>query len=115
MTVLDWYREPLFWLFPVGSLVASMVAFVLFAAPLTWIAWAEPAWARPHRLQSRPPRDQQLVAASVRSWLVNNAFLAGATVASWPLLRLTGVHACRPPGAVARAGPQLAAKPSRRP
>ena len=46
-------------------------------APLTWIAWAEPAWARPYRLQSRPPREQQLVADSVRSWLVNNAWLAG--------------------------------------
>ena len=32
------YQEPLFWLFPVGSLVASMVAFLLFAGPLTWIA-----------------------------------------------------------------------------
>ena len=47
VTVVDWYREPLFWLFPVGSLVASVVAFVLFAAPLTWIAWADPVWARP--------------------------------------------------------------------
>ena len=92
-TILAWYQEPLFWLFPVGSLVVSMAAFVLFAGPLTWIAWADPAWARPYRLQSRPPREQQLVAASVRTWLVNNACLAGATIASWPLLRLTGVHA----------------------
>jgi 4-alpha-methyl-delta7-sterol-4alpha-methyl oxidase len=87
------YHDPLFWLFPVGSLVASMTAFLLFAGPLTWIAWADPAWARPYRLQSRPPREQQLVAASVRSWLANNACLAVATLASWPLLRLSGVHA----------------------
>ena len=28
-SVLDWYREPLFWLFPVGSIVVSIVAFIL--------------------------------------------------------------------------------------
>ena len=87
------YQEPLFWSFAIGSIVVSLVAFVVFAAPLTWIAWRDPAWARPYRLQSRPPREQQLVADSVRSWLVNNACLAAATIASWPLLRLTGVHA----------------------
>ena len=74
--VLAWYREPLFWLFPVGSLVVSVVAFALFAGVLTWIAWADPVWARPHRLQSRPPREQQLVGPSIRWWLVNNVCLA---------------------------------------
>jgi plant 4alpha-monomethylsterol monooxygenase len=92
-TVADWYREPLFWSFPIGSLVVSVVAFACFAAPLTWIAWAEPAWARRHRLQSRAPREQQLVARSIGWWVVNNACLAVATIASWPLLRLTRVHA----------------------
>jgi plant 4alpha-monomethylsterol monooxygenase len=92
-SLLAAYREPLFWLFPVGSLVVSTASFALFAAPLTWIAWRDPAWARPYRLQSRPPREQQLVAASIGTWVANNCWLAAATIASWPLLRLTGVHA----------------------
>jgi len=87
VTLLDWYREPLFWSFPVGSLIASMVAFAIFATPLTWIAWADPAWARPYRLQSRAPREQQLVGPSIGWWLANNLCLAVATIASWPLLR----------------------------
>ena len=56
-TVVAWYREPLFWWFPVGSFAVSIVAFILFAAPLTWIAWRDPLWARRYRLQSRAPRE----------------------------------------------------------
>jgi 4-alpha-methyl-delta7-sterol-4alpha-methyl oxidase len=91
--VLDWYREPLFWLFPVASIVVSVAAFALFAIPLTAIASRDPAWARPYRLQRRAPREQQLVRASVRWWLLNEVCLAVATLASWPLLRLSHVHA----------------------
>jgi 4-alpha-methyl-delta7-sterol-4alpha-methyl oxidase len=91
-TVGSWYAEPLFWWFPVGSLVVSVVAFVVYAAPLTWLACADPAWARPYRLQHRPPREQQLVGASIGWWVVNNLCLAVVTVAAWPLLRHSGVH-----------------------
>jgi 4-alpha-methyl-delta7-sterol-4alpha-methyl oxidase len=90
--LLDLYREPLFWAFPVGSLVVSTVSFLAFAGPLTLIAWLDPEWARPFRLQSRAPREQQLVARSIGWWLVNDALLGLATIASWPLLRLSGVH-----------------------
>ena len=91
-TVLEWYREPLFWWFPVASFVVSIVAFIAFAAPLTWIAWRDPVWARGYRLQSRAVREQQLVGASVGWWVVNNLCSGIATVAAWPLLRSTGVH-----------------------
>ncbi len=87
------YRDPLFWWFPVGSIAVSTVTFIAFAAPLTWLAWRDPPWARRHRLQSRPPRAQQLVGASVVTWIANNLCLAVATVLAWPLLRFTGVHA----------------------
>jgi len=85
--------DPLFWLFPVGSFAVSLVAFIAFAAPLTAIAARDPAWARRYRLQSRAPREQQLVGASVRWWVLNNLCLGVATVAAWPLLRHSGVHA----------------------
>jgi hypothetical protein len=32
------YGEPLFWLLPVASVCTSAVAFMLFAAPMTWLA-----------------------------------------------------------------------------
>ncbi len=91
--LLAWYREPLFWLFPVATVVVSTVAFIVFAVPLTWIAAREPAWARPYRIQSRPPREQRLVWPSVRSSAVNNGWMLVGTVGAWPVLRLSRVHA----------------------
>ena len=35
-TVAEWYREPLFWAFPIGSLVAGALADV-FTAPTVMI------------------------------------------------------------------------------
>ena len=87
------YRTPLFWLFPIGTMLVSTFAFVLFAAPLTWIAAIEPPSLRRFRIQSRRPRPQELVGPSIWSWAVNNAAMAVCVVAAWPLLRLTGVHA----------------------
>jgi hypothetical protein len=45
--VVDWYREafadPMFISFPVMTSLLSMAAFVVFATPLTLIAWRDPA------------------------------------------------------------------------
>lgn len=86
------WADPRFVPFAIGSIVVSAFAFIAFAAPLTWIAARDPEWARPYRLQSRPPRAQQLVAPSIGWWVGNNACLAVATIAAWPLLQRTGVH-----------------------
>ena len=92
-TLVAWYTEPLVLLFPIATMGIAATAFMLFALPLTWIAATEPAWALPHRIQSRAPREQQLVWPSVRSWAVNNAWMLVGTLAAWPVLRLSGVHA----------------------
>jgi plant 4alpha-monomethylsterol monooxygenase len=87
------YGEPLFLLFPVATMLVSMLSFIVFAAPLTWLAARDPEGLRRFRIQSRPPREQQLVGPSVKSWFVNSAWAFAGVVAAWPLLRLTGVHA----------------------
>lgn len=88
----DIYREPLFFWFPVVTTLVSMGSFLLFAVPLTWLAWREPAWAEKYRIQKRRMKAERIVGPSVRFWLRNNAILAVLTVALWPLLRLSGVH-----------------------
>jgi 4-alpha-methyl-delta7-sterol-4alpha-methyl oxidase len=87
------YHDPLFWFFPVASAAISMLAFIAFAGPLTLIAARAPAWADQFRIQSRPPREQQLVGASFATWVANNVILFVAVALAWPLLRLTGIHA----------------------
>ncbi len=96
-TWIDLYREPLFWLFPVASTVVSMIAFLVFALPLTWLAAADPPALRRYRIQSRKPRRQDLVGPSLRAWLINNLVLTAVVVVAWPLLRYSNVHAGPPP------------------
>lgn len=86
------YRSPLFLSFGVATPLVSMAAFALFAAPLTWLAAIDAPALRRYRIQSRPPRAQQLVGASVKSWLVNNLYALVGNVVFWPLLALSGIH-----------------------
>lgn len=91
-TILDWYRDPLFFYFPVCGTLVSMGAFMLWAIPLTWIAAREPAWAAKYRIQARRMRPERMIWPSVRLWLLNNALMAVLVVLSWPLLRHSRVH-----------------------
>jgi 4-alpha-methyl-delta7-sterol-4alpha-methyl oxidase len=91
--LLDAYRDPMFWWFPVMGTVVSMVSFLSFALPLTWVAARAPAWAERYRIQARRAGSRPVVWPSVRLWLLNNALQFALVVMAWPLLRHTGVHA----------------------
>jgi len=103
-TVLTLYREPLFWQFAMASAVVSTVAFAVFAAPLTWLAARAPVSLERYRIQNRRARAQDLVGPSIKTWAINNVWMVVATVAAWPLLRLTGVHAGPVPAGYVIAG-----------
>jgi len=76
----------------VGGSVVSMAAFVLFALPFTWVAWRQPAWALPHRIQDRPAPVQRDVARGFGQWGLNNVVMSVVVVGSWPLIQQSGVH-----------------------
>lgn len=53
----DWlalYQEPMFWKFPVATLALSVGAFLVFALPWTVLAWFDPQWAQPYKIQQKP-------------------------------------------------------------
>lgn len=82
---LESYQDPLFWRSGVGSFCVSMLAFAVFATPLTLLAALDPVRFRPYRIQNRRPRAQALLWPSIRSWLVNNAVMIAIVVVAWPL------------------------------
>ncbi|MBI2383362.1 MAG: sterol desaturase family protein [Gammaproteobacteria bacterium] len=88
---LEAYRDPLFWAFPVATVLIGMAAFLLFAGPMTWIAARNPAALRARKIQNRKEREG-VIGPSIRSWLVNNAWMLLGVVAAWPLIRLTPIH-----------------------
>lgn len=90
--LLDAYRDPRTLPFLLGTQAVSMGAFLLFAVPLTVLAWRDPDWARPYRLQTRRPRAQTLLLPSVGRWLVNNAAMFAFATLAWPLLARSSFH-----------------------
>ncbi|HZP40253.1 MAG TPA: sterol desaturase family protein [Candidatus Binatia bacterium] len=86
------YRAPLFLSFGVGAPLVSMAAFALFAGPLTWLAAVDAPTLRRWRIQKRPPRAQQLVGPSLRSWATNNLWALAGNFLAWPLLARSGIH-----------------------
>ncbi|MEQ1440659.1 sterol desaturase family protein [Fontimonas sp. SYSU GA230001] len=101
------YADPLFLWIPVATVLLSMVAFLAFAGPLTWLAARDPAWARRWKIQNtRGARlseaeaeargilvqGSRMVRLSVQQWLINNVWMFAAAIAAWPLMRLSGIH-----------------------
>ena len=76
------YSEPLFWLFPVAGTVIGVAAFLAFAVPFTLLAWKQPPWAEPYRIQARKTGRRSVVKEA--SWHVvrNNGAMAVATLAA---------------------------------
>lgn len=91
------YDDPRFVPVVFGTTAISMLAFAVFAAPMTWIASRDPQSLRRFRIQSRRPREQKLVASSIARWLVNNLFLLFLVVAAWPLLARSDLRLDAPP------------------
>lgn len=91
-SLLALYREPLFWQFPIATIVIGMIAFMAFALPMTWAAQTDVGWLRLYRIQNRREKPG-LFWPSVWAWLRNNLWMLAVVVLVWPLVRLSGVHA----------------------
>jgi sterol desaturase/sphingolipid hydroxylase (fatty acid hydroxylase superfamily) len=87
------YTEPLFWLFPVAGTAVGILSFLAFAVPFTLLAWKQPGWAEPYRIQARKTGRRSVVGPAFWHVARNNAVMAVMTLGAWPLLRLSGVHA----------------------
>jgi 4-alpha-methyl-delta7-sterol-4alpha-methyl oxidase len=87
------FRDPMFLWFPVGATVVSMASFLVFALPLTLLAWREPAWAASWRIQPQRAEVERWFRPSVDRWVMNNLALTGVILLIWPVVRLVSdVH-----------------------
>ncbi|MFE8070216.1 sterol desaturase family protein [Marinobacteraceae bacterium S3BR75-40.1] len=92
-TLVSWYSDPLFLLFPVAALALGMGTFVLVGGAWTLLAWWDPEWARPYRIQPRPFNIRRQLRETLSRMGFNTAVLTLLLVLTWPLLRLSGIHA----------------------
>lgn len=85
-------EEPLFWYFPIATAMISMIAFTMFSAPLTWIAYKQPQWAEKYRIQEKVGQSTRIIIPSIRYYELNGFIFVAILVLTWPLLRLTSIH-----------------------
>jgi sterol desaturase/sphingolipid hydroxylase (fatty acid hydroxylase superfamily) len=91
-SILAMYRDPLFLLFPVAGSLVSMAAYLVFAIPLTWIAYADPPSLRKYRIQERRMEPGKVIGPAIRYWVMNNLIMTAVVVIGWPIMRHTGIH-----------------------
>lgn len=91
--MMELYSDPMFWLYPVGTLVVSVFAFLLFATPYTWIAWKDPVSLRRYKVQDKPFEVEKYLGESLRRVFVNAGLMLVLLVPAWPLLRFSPIHA----------------------
>lgn len=85
-------EDPLFWSFPVATWLVSTFSFLVFALPLTLLAWLDPPSLRHRRIQGDRGKPASWVLPGLGHWARNNAVMGVVTIGAWPLLRLSGIH-----------------------
>ncbi len=86
------YSDPWFWKFPATSLALSIAAFLAFALPWTFIAWADPQVLQKYRIQGKVLDARKWLLPSLGRIAVNSSLLFCLLAAGWPLLKLVPIH-----------------------
>jgi len=91
-TILSWYQDPLFILFPVVTFALGIASFIIYATPWTLLAWYDPEWAKPYRVQNKDFNVAKFLPKNIYLIALNSSVAFSILVLSWPLLRLSGIH-----------------------
>jgi methylsterol monooxygenase/4-alpha-methyl-delta7-sterol-4alpha-methyl oxidase len=89
---LTFYKDPWFWQFPMATLAISAGAFIFFSIPWTLIAWIEPKSLEKYKIQDKPFELNTFFWPSVGRLFTNNLVMIVLLIASWPIIKFTGVH-----------------------
>lgn len=87
------YQEPMFLLIPLATLALSVGSFLFFALPWTLLAWSDPLWARPYKIQQKPFQVKTYFWPNIARIIINSMMMLIVLVLTWPLLRLSNIHA----------------------
>lgn len=86
------YQDPMFLLFPVATLALSVGSFLFFALPWTLLAWLDPQWARPYKIQKKPFQVGKYLLPNLARITINSTMMLLLLIIVWPILRLSNVH-----------------------
>lgn len=85
-------NDPWFWQFPMATLALSFFAFMAFALPWTALAYFEPNWMKPYRIQDKPIEVKQTFWPSIYHSIKNTLISAVFLIVLWPVIKLAPIH-----------------------
>ncbi|MCP5206516.1 MAG: sterol desaturase family protein [Hahellaceae bacterium] len=86
------YQDPMFIQLPIATLLLSVGSFLLVATPWTILAWVDPEWAKPFKIQQKPFQVNKYFLPNMARITINSCMMLVFLVLTWPLLRLSGIH-----------------------
>lgn len=90
---LTFYENPWFWQFPAATLLLSVVAFLVFALPWTLLAFIDPAWARPYKIQQKAFQVSRYFWPNMGRIVMNSSIMFLLLIFSWPLIKHSPIQA----------------------
>jgi 4-alpha-methyl-delta7-sterol-4alpha-methyl oxidase len=91
--LLESYQDPMFLMFPVYTTVLGVFFYLMFALPLSAIAFYDPKSLRKYKVTDRPIKVMEYFWPSLKKLITHNILLLGIVCLLWPLARNFGVHA----------------------
>ena len=91
------YQDPMFFRLPIATLLLSIGTFLLAATPWTLLAWIDPQWARPYKIQQKPFQVQRYFLPNLARITINTTIMLALLIIIWPLLRLSNIHTAEIP------------------
>jgi sterol desaturase/sphingolipid hydroxylase (fatty acid hydroxylase superfamily) len=89
---LGLYLDPLFFQFPLATLALSVSTFLVVALPWTLLAWIDPLWARPYKIQQKPFQVNKYFWPNIARITLNSFMMFIVLVLIWPILSLSSIH-----------------------
>ena len=81
------FSNPWFWQFPAATLGISVAAFLFFATPWTILAYIDPKWAQPYKIQQKPFQVKKYFLPNLARITINSSIMFLLIVIAWPLLK----------------------------
>jgi sterol desaturase/sphingolipid hydroxylase (fatty acid hydroxylase superfamily) len=85
------YQDPMFLKFPVATLALSVGSFLVIALPWTLLAWLDPKWAQPYKIQQKPFQVAKYFWPNLARITINSLMMLLVLVLAWPVLRFANI------------------------
>lgn len=87
------YQDPMFLMFPVYTTLLGLAAYLVFALPLTAVAYFDPATLRRYKISENKIQVEKYFFPSLKKLFSHNLMLLGILCIMWPMTIHFGVHA----------------------